>query len=181
MKSGSADAWLHVVKKSAINLSLFTLAVSWTFESITGDSSALVSQFSLTFDIVRQEVVAGSCWSWSFGIWGCWFPYWWFGFHSGFRCRPRRQWNLRLLHFVHIFCFGNLWIFVAQVVPTPPSEAGGTLGAGATMLVRCLSNPVTFWGIVAHKINSILPDFSPHVHLRTHMNSTAHATCGCPD
>lgn len=49
------------------------------------------------------------------------------------------------------------------------------------MLVGCLSNPVTFWGIVAHKINSILPDFSPYVHLWTHVNRTAHATRGCPD
>lgn len=49
------------------------------------------------------------------------------------------------------------------------------------MHIGRLTNPVAFWGIVAHKINSILPDFSPHVHLWTHVYGTAHTASGCPD
>lgn len=40
---------------------------------------------------------------------------------------------------------------------------------------------ILLWGIVAHKVNSVLPYFSPYVHCWTHVHSTAHSVSGCPD
>lgn len=36
-------------------------------------------------------------------------------------------------------------------------------------------------GVVAHEVNGVLPDFSPHVHSWTRVHGTAHPVGGCPD
>lgn len=36
-------------------------------------------------------------------------------------------------------------------------------------------------GIVAHKVDGVLPYVSPHVHSWTHVHGTAHSVGGCPD
>lgn len=40
---------------------------------------------------------------------------------------------------------------------------------------------ILLWGIVAHKVDGVLPYISPHVHLWAHVHSTAHSGSGCPD
>lgn len=40
---------------------------------------------------------------------------------------------------------------------------------------------ILLWGIVAHEVNGVLPDFSPHVHSRTRVHGAAHPVGGCPD
>ena len=39
---------------------------------------------------------------------------------------------------------------------------------------------IVLGGVVAHKVNSVLPDISPYAHPWTQVHSTAHPTSGCP-
>lgn len=49
-----------------------------------------------------------------------------------------------------------------------------------SMETRSVKILILLWGIVAHKVNRILPYFSPHVHPWAHVHSAAHSVSSCP-
>lgn len=135
-------------------------------------------QFIFLIPVVTKKGVARSpgrrrpgCGGLGSGGFGHWFlRSRWFRFGGRFGGGTRYQWNLRLLHLIHVLCLWALRVyrwteivfrlaarlmltflienhvglltFVAQVIPTSSSIAGRALGTRAAMLVWSLTDPV---------------------------------------